>query len=112
MKKLINNIFGEKFEYEVVEKEYVDVLAAGYIITPEGEFIEVKDDNSHGDVFSKYLAKYLKESVVKYYETIKATGKLISLNHIVYLGIKTIDMKEIYKNSGQNNGYGILIIPG
>ena len=61
MKKKLKNISGEYFEFEVENKDGggVNVLEAGYIITPDGDFILVPKDIEHSKIFSEYINKYL-----------------------------------------------------
>ena len=46
------------FDFRVEEKENISVLAAGYIITPEGNFVNVLDSESHNNIFSNFMYNY------------------------------------------------------
>lgn len=109
MEKLLKNINEESFLYHVANKNEISILNAGYIITPDGDFIEVKDTDSHGIIFSDYLNKYLDRNTTKTIDVLEASKELNLLNHIVYLGIKTEDVKQVYTNKSSLEG-GVLYI--
>ncbi len=114
MKKILKSINGNDFEFEVcnLDEDLVSVLQAGYIITLEGEFIPVKDNEYHKDVFSNYLNKYLENNPLINYNSNEAMQALVNINHIVYYGIKPQVINNIYENRGGNTGgFGILIVP-
>ena len=103
---------GGFFRFGVVPEDEISSLAAGYIITPTGDFIGVEDEEAHSTIFSSYLDQYLNRNVQHYLDTLEATKELVSLNHIVYLGLKMEDSKTLYvnKNLGSGSGYGIFIL--
>lgn len=110
MEKLLSNILGDTFRYKIALPNEVSTLGAGYIITPSGEFIEVKDDDSHAEVFSYYLDSYLCRKGHKYYDTLEAAKHLTSVNHIVYLGLKAAEMKDMTTNL-TGVGFGVFLLP-
>ncbi len=114
MKKILKSIKGNDFEFEVcnLAEEIISVLQAGYIITPEGDFIPVNDDEYHKDVFTNYLNKYLENNPLASYSSNEALNALIKINHIVYYGIKPQVINNVYENRGGNTGgFGLLILP-
>lgn len=110
MEKLLSNILGDTFRYKIALPNEVSTLSVGYIITPSGEFIEVKDDENHAEVFSYYLDSYLCRKEHKYYDTLEAAKHLTIANHIVYLGLKTEEIKDMSDNL-TGVGYGIFLLP-
>lgn len=126
MEKEIKSLSGETFKFRIEERAYISVLEAGYAITPDGEFIPVKDSEDHRDIYSVYLDHYLgdenrylvneileipKDVNVKLsLESMEAMTVLTKLNHIVYFGVKISDVKTIL-NNGNNDGFGVLILP-
>ena len=103
------SINGNPFIYRNTDIQWISPLEGGYIITPEGNFIPVKDSDDHSTIFSEYLSKYLEKKINL--ETMKAIIMLTQNNHIVYMGIKLSDMKDIYKQNGTSEGFGIIIFP-
>lgn len=103
------SINGNSFLYRNTEIEWISPLEGGYIITPDGYFIPVKDSDDHSTIFSEYLTKYLEKRINL--NTIEATIMLTKNNHIVYMGIKMSDMKDVYAHNGTCEGFGILIFP-
>lgn len=112
MEKILKNIIGEEFLYDVANKNEISILNAGYIITPAGDFIEVKDSDSHNIIFLNYLNKYLNTKLSSKLDVLEASKELTNLNHIVYLGIKTEDIKQTYSNKNSpGGGFAIFILP-
>lgn len=108
--KELKSINGNKFLFRTQKSETISVLSAGYIITPDGHFVNVKDHEDHGDIFSQYLSKYLEEYISL--QSMEAATRLTELDHIVYYGIKVNDMKYIYGNQrSSTSGFGVLIFP-
>ena len=96
------------FDFRVEEKDSISVLAAGYIITPEGKFVNVLDSEAHSNVFSNYLRAYTEDIYRPEEDTFHAIRSLTKLNHIAYMGIKLGD--PVF-NSGDNQGYALLVLP-
>lgn len=110
--KQIKRYDGTEFEFKVAEKNSISVLEPGYIITPDGEFIPVTDKENHGDIFSKYLTKYLNSSEELNLEALEACRELLKLNHIVYIGIRGRNMKIVYTNGGgRSRDFGMFLLP-
>lgn len=107
--KVFKSINGNDFIFKYTESNFISPLEGGYIITPSGEFIPVKDDEDHSTVFSDYLSKYLEKYINL--QTIEAAIMLGENNHIVYMGIKTSDMRDVNRRNGTCEGFGILIFP-
>lgn len=112
MEKILENVEGGFFRFRIASRDEISTLNAGYIITPDGDFIDVKDEEAHSAIFSDYLDQYLNREVHKYLDTLEAAKELVSLNHIVYLGLKTEDAKTMYtnKNLDVGSGYGVFIL--
>ncbi len=106
--KNIKNINDELFPFRVEDERFVSVLAAGYIITPDGEFIDVRDEEDHASVFSNYIRSYLDDTSRSDEDTIHALISLTKLNHIAYMGIK---MKDKKAEQSDNKGYGVMVVP-
>ncbi len=113
MKKKLKNISGEYFEFEVENKDGggVNVLEAGYIITPDGDFILVPKDIEHSKIFSEYINKYLVNKTNTTYESNEAMIALIKVNHVVYYGLRMRDIVNLYDKNGNQDGVGLLILP-
>lgn len=77
-----------KLEFNSCLKEEMSVIEGGYIITPRGEIIVVKDNDEHHIIFSKYLNSFLELETDKLYNTFKATKMLCELGCCVYSGIR------------------------
>lgn len=103
------SINGNDFNFNIQDRDSVRVLNAGYIITPEGCFIPISDKESHADVFSRFLSKYLDQNIRL--ESINAAVKLTNLGFIVYFGIKPTDMKSVINNNFSRTGFGIMMLP-
>lgn len=108
-KQIYYNVKGNPFLYRNIDIKFISPLDAGYIITPNGEFIPVKDGDDHSTVFSEYLTYYLDRNINL--ETMEAITLLVQYKHIVYMGIKLRDMKEIYTANAICEGLGLLIFP-
>lgn len=113
MRKLenIKSINGRDFSFEITDEDSISVLDGGYIITPDGKFINIADKESHEDIFNVYLNKYLCNNIYINYELFKAISELTEYNHTIYFGIKTSDINNIYSQNGNNNGFGVFIFP-
>ena len=112
MEKMIRDVEGNFFKADVSNLIDITVLAAGYIITPDGEFIGIEDDEDHGDKFSCYLREYLKDNRFVGLITFDAALYLTQLGHIVYFGIKMEDMSGVYfQKSGSTKGLAVLYLP-
>lgn len=85
-------------EFESCQEEELSVIEGGYIITPQGEIIVVKDNDEHCIVFSKYLNSFLEVKNEKVYDTFSATKMLCELGCCVYAGIRL----EYIKNKLEN----------
>ncbi len=107
MEKILKNVMDMDFKYDVVSIDEISSLSAGYIILPTGEIIEVKDDEDHASKFSNYLNNYFCRKELKYLDILEASRELTNINCIVYLGIRTEDIKT----SLVGLGYGIFILP-
>lgn len=90
-------------EWEVEDNP--SVLAAGYIITPNGEFLAIKDVDDHSDIYTSYLNALLNND--KYYDTITGSIELIENYHVAYAGLKPQD----FRNPEIKNHGGILFLP-
>ena len=82
----INN--NQKEEFESCDIDNLSTIAGGYIITPRGEIIVVKDNENHCDVFSKYINNYLESENYIEYNTLVATKMLCEIGCCVYAGIR------------------------
>jgi len=112
--QLLKDINGNEFLFRTLETNFISVLDAGYIINPEGNFINVKDSDDHGDIFSQYLTKYLNSDRQIQLCSIEAAIELAKVGHIAYYGIKTKDCASVYANKlgrGISQGCGVIIIP-
>lgn len=87
-----------KLEFNSCLKEEISVIEGGYIITPQGEIIVVKDHDEHRIIFSKYLNSFLELDENKIYNTFEATKMLCELGCCVYSGIRL----EYIKNKLEN----------
>lgn len=115
--KYIRGYSGKKFSFRVSKKDDVTFCEGGYTITPDGEFITVKRDESHSVIFLQYLSKYLgdfRDKVISDYLNMSEDnvdyasldfftiyGLLINLNHVLYFGLGVSD----------NNKNGTLFLP-
>lgn len=126
MEKLIKNYDGELIKFRVADPSEVSVLEVGYAINLEGEFISVKDGEDHSTVFSDYINAYLGEKnrnkIAETFDipnngiipttllSLEAGKMLVTLNHVVYYGVRPADVKDIYQN-GTAAGYCLLVFP-
>lgn len=124
--KEIRNYIGGTFKFRVEPREYISVLVGGYIITPEGEFILVKDNENHSDIFTDYIYKYLGEENLHVIneileipsdierssslDVLECSKILLSLGNIIYFGLKPEDAISACKQGG-NVGYCIITLP-
>ncbi len=98
-----------RYGLKIVDKEFISVLGAGYIITPEGVFIGVGDTEDHDDVFSRYIHATCDFEDRNHYNTTKGAQILCDNGNIVYFGLKARDVEVGIKSS--NKGYGVLFFP-
>lgn len=91
---MINN---QKTKWMVEDEP--SVLAAGYILTPEGKFLTISDCDDHSNIFTLYLNAFFNNQL--YYDIITGGKALIENNHIVYCGLKPQDFRnseiKVYK---------------
>lgn len=111
--------YGQEFQMIGDDGRFVSVLEGGYIITPDGLFVTVKDAENHSEIFSDYLSKYL-NTPYQLYQSLEASMKLNQINHIAYFGVKTSDMKTMYgrehfyKSDGSKTpveGFSLMYLP-
>ncbi len=108
----LSNINGSSFHAEVSEPNEISVLEGGYIITPNGYFIPVKDNEDHADKFTSYLVQYLEDFKYHNLNSIEAAKVLSSLGHIVYFGLKMKDNQNIFcEKNGMTDGYAVVLLP-
>lgn len=81
-------------EFNSTEIEDLSVLSGGYIITPNGEIILVKDTDQHQVIFSDYINAYLENNDYIKYNTLTATKILCEIGCCVYAGVRL----EYFKN--------------
>lgn len=86
MPKNING--NENLEFDGDSIENLSVLAGGYIITPLGEIILVKDTDEHRIIFSKYINYYLDNGSNTLYNTLISTKMLCDLGCCIYAGVR------------------------
>lgn len=108
MVKELDSVYGNKFKFRVEEKENISVLSGGYAITPNGEFVNVLDNEDHSDIFTNYLRAYLEAPTRAAEDSIHALITLTKLNHVAYSGIK---LGDNIKNSTIEQGYALLVLP-
>ena len=106
MKKVLKSINNNSFEMEETEKEYISVLAEGYIITKDGSFLCV-GHNDHSDIFSTYLANYL-EKPGYFKQTTDAAKEICELGNVTYFGVRLGDK---VKDTSMTSGHGVLVLP-
>ena len=91
-------INGQKTKWLVEENP--SVLAAGYILTPDGKFLTISDQDDHSNVFTLYLNAFLHNQL--YYDIFTGGKTLTEHNHIVYCGLKPQDFRnseiKVYKD--------------
>ena len=75
-------------EFNSTEIEDLSVLSGGYIITPNGEIILVKDTDQHQVIFSDYINAYLENNDYIKYNTLTATKMLCEIGCCVYAGVR------------------------
>lgn len=96
-------------EFNARSKEEISVIAGGYIITPVGEIIEVRDSDEHRKIFSSYINSYLEKKDNEIYDTLTATKILCELGCCVYAGIRLEYIKN--KLDRLENCLGSLTFP-
>ncbi|HIQ94720.1 TPA: hypothetical protein IAB29_06275 [Candidatus Ventrenecus stercoripullorum] len=97
---MINN---QKTKWMVEDEP--SVLAAGYILTPEGKFLTISDCDDHSNIFTLYLNAFFNNQL--YYDIITGGKALIENNHIVYCGLKPQD----FRNSEIKVYKGLMLFP-
>lgn len=78
----------QKAEFESCDINDLSVLAGGYVITPLGEIIVVKDNDKHCDVFTKLINNYLENETATKYNTLTSTRMLCEMGCCVYAGVR------------------------
>lgn len=109
--EILHTISGKEFKFRIQDRDNINVMSAGYIITPNGEFVDIKDNENHEDIFSKYINNYLENTISVKYSLFRAIQILLSYNHIIYYGIKETNLKNLYSNLGEGNGYAYMFLP-
>ena len=109
--EILHTISGKEFKFRIQDRDNINVMSAGYIITPNGEFVDILDSEDHSDIFSRYINNYLENQLSANYSIFKAICLLTSLNHIVYFGVKSKDAKIIYNDLGNAEGFGTVFLP-
>lgn len=104
----LKSYYNNSFAFRVEEKDSVSVLCGGYVITPEGQFVNVLDNEDHGDIFSNYLRSYLEEPYRTDEDSLHAMISLTKLNHIVYSGIK---LGDHVLEGDLDQGYSLMVFP-
>lgn len=104
----LRSYYNNSFPFRVEEVDSVSVLCGGYVITPDGQFINVLDSEDHGNVFSDYLRSYLEEPHRQEEDSLHAMISLTKLNHIVYSGIK---LGDHVLEGDLDQGYALLVFP-
>lgn len=79
---------GDKFKMTTAKDFEISVLEGGYLITKDGQFIPVKDDQDHSDIFSQYINKFYGATQPRHYETTEAIVTVVNDGNIVYMGKK------------------------
>lgn len=106
--KTLKTITGKEFSFKTEDKDNISVLCPGYVITPDGEFVDIKDNEDHSSVFTDYLKEYLEEPNQTYLDIIRGIRLLTELNHIVYLGVRPEDVNRFLNAQPTDMGYIIL----
>lgn len=106
--KELKSYYNNSFLFRVEEKEDISVLCGGYTITPEGQFVNVLDNEDHGSIFSTYLRAYLEDLYRNEEDSLHAMISLTKLNHIVYSGIK---LGDCVVEGDLEQGYALLVFP-
>lgn len=118
------DVNGNPFQMIGASYPEINALEGGYIITPDGKFITVRDFQEHDDVFSLYINYYkgTPESTEQW-GSYECTKMLNDMKHIVYFGVKTRYTTEIVTGKEAQNylkdarisniakGYGVLSFP-
>ncbi len=92
--------------------DYLSVLSAGYIITPDGNCIFISDQSDHSDVCSNYIYQFLETKYI-FYQSTEAIQILTTepFSCVVYNGIRPKDLKQVYQEHTNAEGYGIFFLP-
>ena len=88
----------QREEFESCDISDLSVIAGGYVITPLGEIIVVKDDDKHCEVFTKLINNYLENEIDMKYNTLTSTKMLCEMGCCVYAGVRL----EYIKNKLEN----------
>ena len=88
----------QREEFESCDISDLSVIAGGYVITPFGEIIVVKDDDKHCEVFTKLINNYLENEIDMKYNTLTSTKMLCEIGCCVYAGVRL----EYIKNKLEN----------
>lgn len=109
----LKTMTGNDFSFRTEPEGTVSVLNSGYIITPEGKFVDIQDSEDHSTIFTNYLQKYLEDEKHGYVDTITGARELTELGHIVYLGVRQRDVQEIYATNREidNKSMALLVFP-
>lgn len=120
----VYDIDGNPFYMIGSNGDSVSVLEGGYIITPEGTFIAIKDHQDHDAVFSYFIYRYYAGRMrFREYQSAEAAMMLNQLGFIVYFGVKMKYIPEINRMETVENyldddrvskiarGYGSLSFP-
>ncbi len=108
---ILDTITGKKFAFRTADKENISVLCPGYIITPTGEFVDIKNEEDHSSIFTDYLRKYPEDDGFAYMDTYRGARRLAELNHIIYLGVKTEDVHDLLTATNRTTDIGMIILP-
>ena len=98
---------GRTFFMEEEDKAHISVLASGYIITPNGDFIN--SSNDHGMSFGNlyYLLEDKNPNKENKLHTMEAICKLGKLGYSLFLGTK----RTTNNYQDMSLGFGVVYIP-
>ena len=98
---------GKSFFIEEEDKSFISVLASGYIITQNGEFIGSMND--HGMSFGSfyYLLEGKNPNEEDKLHTMEAISKLGQSGHSLFLGTK----RTTNNYQDMSLGFGVIYIP-
>lgn len=106
--KKFSSINGNYFDFQAkADDEEIHVLQTGYIVSKTGEIVAINNSDSHSDIISNFLFRYLESNDFVNYEIIEGAKKLTDLNFVVYLGTK---LKDAYGGLNQD-ALSILLVP-
>lgn len=94
------------FLRERLNPQYKSVLTAGFILSPDGDYFLIKDDDAHTDVINYCLNYIYKNKTFVHYDQFEGIRALTQLNYIVYMGIKTVDSRRAV-----SSGLGLFCFP-